>query len=63
METTKISLDGYKFLNEYQDETTVLHVFKEWCIVEDDYNDEPYLLSLEYVLTIKKDSEENMNKI
>ena len=49
---------GYWFLDEYSNEVTVLHIFNEWCIVEDDFNEQPYILPLEFILTIKKESED-----
>lgn len=62
----KHPLIGYWFSNEHGNKVTVLHFVDEWCMVEDDTKDEPYLLPLEYIQSIKKDSDnylEEQNKI
>lgn len=51
---------GYWFSDEHGNDVTVLHIFNEWCIVEDDSKEEPYILPLEFISTIKKESDSNL---
>ena len=52
------NLIGYWFLDENQQEVTVVHIWDKWCIVENECEEEPYILPLEYVRQIKKDSDD-----
>ena len=58
VEKTKVDV-GYSYNDEYDDLVTVLFIHNGWCLVECDTHSKPYLVQLDYIKTIKNESEEN----
>lgn len=50
--------DGFWFDDEHGTTVTVIGIVDKWCMVEDTEHDEPYALSLEYVVSIYEESKE-----
>jgi hypothetical protein len=54
---------NYTYHDEYGDLVTVLFIHKKWCLVESDSQEKPYLVKLEFIQTIKDDSESKTNQM
>ncbi len=58
IKTKNILPNGYWFLNANGDEVTVLATKEGWCMVKELGKKKPYVLSKEFIMAIKNESDE-----